>query len=439
MAIAFRSTSTGSSTNSTTSTISLPAGTTTGDVTVMFAQQASPATGASGAVPTMTAPSGWTVLNAVNGVIVCWRAYQAGDPSTGITFTSSLTNWWESLAVTYSGCDTTAPIDASCACWAQTANTVSATKFGFYRAPSILPNFNADVLLTLASNGGSSGGTITPPGGVTQRANTSVGPALNVCEKVLTDGSPTGDFDATGFASANDSHFGMSIALKTAGATAATLAAPRPTFGALWNYDNNAASFTVPLDHLGVQNGDLVLLFTSGLSSVSLLSGWTQLAGSVQGARIFYRTWSIGDSTTPAFTVTGGNYVSADAVVLRKAGASAINPTIDTSGINSATGTVSTPSLTPAAAAEMLLAYFGTRVANAGTWSGVTAGLNNIDINTVGPCLRLSSLTPSGNPTIAYSATFSLGGTIDAAAVLVAAASVAAPVTARQYAVSITV
>lgn len=432
MAIAFRANATGASVNAATSTIALPAGTTTGDVTVLFAQQAT-GSAAAGAVPTMTPPAGWTMLVAFNGVIVCWRAWQAGDPATGILFTSNLSGWWLSLAVTYSGCDTAAPIDAACPCFNITGVAVSATFNNIFRAPSICPNFNASVLLTLYSNGGSAGGTIAVPGGTTSRANTAVGPSLLICEKTLTDGTPTGDIDTTRAAN-TDSHFGMSLALKASGAVGATLATARPTFGAIFNSNLSTGPIGFPLDHLNVQNGDLVIAFFSGNgTALTAPGGWTQLT-SVQGAWCFYRRWLTGDSTTPIFSWTGGagTFFAIDGLCLRRAGSGTTNPTIDTSGVNSATVTATTPVLTPSGAAEMLFAYIGTRTAAAGTWSGVTGGLSNIDISTAGPSYRFSSLMPSGSPTTSYSATFSVGGTaVDALAVLVGSAAAVVTTTAQ--------
>lgn len=417
MAIAFRSTTTGASNTSTTSTISLPAGTTTGDVTVLFCQQAT-AAGGGGAVPAMTAPAGWTVLVASNGVIVCWRAYQSGDPTSGITMTSSLANWWQSLAVTYSGCDTTSPIDASCSCFNISG---SATNNNIYRAPSICPNFNASVLLLLYSRGASSASTIALPGGTTGRANTATGPAMRICEMTLTDGTPTGDIDTTQ-SPTTDSHFGMSLALKTSGASGAVLAPARPTFAGIWNFNRNGSPIAFQLDHLNVQDQDLTIAFLSGAgTAITAPSGWTQLSTQL-GATAFARTWSTGDPTTPSFTWTGAVFEAIDGIVLRRTGSGAVNPIVDASGANSGGTTVAVPALTPTTTVDMLLTYFGTRQSGAGTWSGVTGGLSDIDINATGPCVRLSSLMPAPNPTTAYSATFTAA--TDAVAVLVRAAPV---------------
>lgn len=360
------------------------------------------------------------MLVAASTIVVCWRAYQAGDATTGLTFTSTLGNWWESCGVTYSGCDTTTPIDAASFCFGLSAGL--ATQNNLFRAPSILPNFNSDTLLVLYANGESAGRTIAVPGGTTSRANVTTGPTLRIADKTLTDGTPTGDIDTTCVAN-TATHFGMSIALKTAGASGATLATARPTFGAIFNTEQNASSFVVHLDFLAVQNGDLVVVFTCGPSTTLPLAGWTQLT-SVQGANIFYRTWSTGDTMTPTFSVSPSGYVAVDAVALRRAGSGTWNPAIDTSGVNSATSTAAVPALTPAGLAELLLTYFGSRISGSASWSGVTGGLSDLDINSAGPCLRFSSLMPSGSPTTAYSATLSGGNAVDAAAVLIGGAPV---------------
>jgi hypothetical protein len=405
VAIAFRSTSTGSSANATTSTIALPSGTTTGDVTLLFAQQATSTAQGLNTLPTMTAPSGWTVLVAAAGVIVCWRAYQGGDPATGITFTSNQTNWWESLAVTYSGCDTTAPIDASCTCMVISGTT--GTSYNLFRAPSIQPNFNASVLLALYARAQSAGATIALPAGMTARANTAVGPPLRICEKTLTDGTPTGDIDTT-CSTTQYPQFGMSIALKTSGASAATPAAPRPTVAGLFNIIQNIATLALPIDHMLVQDSDLLVLLTCGVGSAQTLSGWTQVAA-LQGANVFTKTWHTGDSGTPTFSITAGitSWVAADLIILRKQGVSTFNVVADTTGTGSGASSATAPSITPATAVDLLLVYFGGHASGAGSWSGVTAGLSDININAVGPSSRLSRLAPSPSPSGAFSATLS--------------------------------
>jgi hypothetical protein len=417
MAIAFRSTSTGPNSNATTTAIALPAGTTTGDVTVLLAQQAS-----SGA--TMTVPAGWTALCAGNGVIVCYRVYQAGDPTSGITSTSSAAAFWESLAVTYSGCDTTTPVDASSFCYNIPTTALTGNR---YRAPSICPNFNNAMLMGLYSRNTTASAAITLPAGLTSRATTSSGPAALIGEKALTDGTPTGDLDATCTTDTNV-QFGMSLVLKAAGAAAATLAAPRPTFGGFYKLQTNTATVTLPLNLLNVQNGDLVAALSCGPSTLQPLAGWTQL-GSVQGATVFARTWSTGDTQSPVFTVSGGQFFNLDVVILRRAGIATANVTLDGSGVASGTGTVATPSLTPAGATDLLLTYFGTRIVASGTWSAITAGLSDLDIITSGPCSRFSSLLPAATPSGAFSATLTPSAAVDAFAGLfrVAVAATAGP------------
>jgi len=410
VAISVRATSTGASANATTGTISLPAGTTTGDVTFIAYFQTMTNYN-TGTVPTMTPPTGWTVLYNFGSSVVCYRAFQGGDPSTGITCTSTATNWWESVAITYSGADTTTPID----CFA--ANPRFAGSGGTFailpllcRAPSLNPNYNNSRLLCIFSEGGSAGTTIALPSGLTAQVNTAVGPALRMADKVLTDGTPTGTFDATVTGAKANLFFGMSIVVKASGAAAATLASAQPTVCGFCNDELNTSTVTLLLDRLNVQNNDLVVFAASGPDTVtSPPSGYTQQSSQL-GAIIYTHPWLTGDTTAPVFTFSAGSFKAWAVALIRQTGVGSGGVNQDQIAVTTATATsnptTTTTTQTPAGANDLLLVVFGSSTTIAGTWSAVTAGLTDEVINPSGPGLRFGWVLPAASPTGTFSATW---------------------------------
>jgi hypothetical protein len=421
MAIVFRAGSAGPNNNATSTTISLPTGTTTGDVTIAaFIQAQTAYTTALSLAP----PSGWNVLVNMGGVLVCWRAWQSGDP-TSITANSSASLWWESLCVSYSGLDTAAPIDASSGHYAFSQAGAGTIQSSRYRAPSLNPRFNGSCLLSIFGVGSTSGATLGLPAGMTARAITSSGPSLRMCDKSLTDGTPTGNLLSSG-PSNYCLHFGAQIALKAAGATAATLADPAPVLAGMVNCTNNVNAYTLPLDLLNVQDGDMVLFFAANASgSVSSAPVGYTSQSNISSAVMYSRVWKTGDATSPVFTFSDTNYRNMDVWLMRKTGASALPLSVDQVAVNTTTAsaavTSATPSLTPAVANEILIALFGVAGSpGPGSWSAVTAGLTDEDVDSNGPGIRLG-WAAAASPTGAFSATWSRAGnnTLSALAALI--------------------
>lgn len=407
MAIALRAAAVGPSVQATSTTINLPTGTTTGDVTIVAAVQ----TGAN----TITPPSGWTAILNIPGIAIYWRAFQAGDPSS-ITFASPAANWWESTIISYSGCDTTAPIDgfASCVFYNGNGNQPAST---LYRAPSVNPNFAADQLVCIyAHDNLQAGGTITLPSGLTSRASSSAGPSVCMADKALTDGTPTGNQNATWDAMTAVRQFGAQIALKAAGASPTTVAAPSVGIAGLLVF-SALGSITIPLSQLSPQQGDLVVVGTASNLAVTPPSGYT-LAQSAGGAALYTHVFNAGDSTSPLFTIGGGGDINAAVFLLRKIGTGTAAPALDNSGVNTATATVSTPSLTPSGSGEMLICFYGNASTLAGSWTATPAGLTNDISSGWGPCLLMGWTKPAANPTGAFSATNSVSATVGAIAAL---------------------
>src|SRR6267142_3808390 len=401
MAIAFVASSIGNNNNSTTTSITLPTGfNSAGNVTIVSFVQAFNA----GSQPIFTAPAGWTVLLSSGGALVVYRVWQSGDASS-ITGTSNTSQWWISTADTYSGCNTTTPIDNfSSAIYALRDSTT------FYRSPQLNPNYSNSMLIAGFTNTSSSGGSWSgPPSGFTARGNSGSGPMVWTGEKALTDGTATSDQTITGRNDANV-HVGYQIALRQAGATAATPANPYPYIAGLQSAGAaSITSFTGALDQLNVQNNDMVVFVFTGPGSWSTPSGYTKQINTT-GAQTYTHLWLTGDSTAPNFT-SAAAYTGVGIYLVRSMGVSAgyVAVSVDsvtgnsTSGTSPVTGTTS--SVTPAGANELLLCLFGVSVSGGTvTWSAISGGLTQ-EINSSAVLLVTGHVLPAASPTGTFSAT----------------------------------
>lgn len=413
MAITVRATSAGPNSNSTTTSISLPSGTTTGDVTVIGYVHTNIAT-----TTTLTGPAGWTVLFADAHNLICWRAFQSGDATTGIAAVSDSSNWWESLAVTYTGLDTTNPVDAFNFFTNVSANPNGAPTNNLYRAPTLNPNYAGSRLLCIFAENGSSGGTLALPSGLTAQVATGNGPLMRMADKALTDGTPTGDFNSSIGSAGTNVHFGAQIALKASGAAATTVAAAYPRIAGIKNFDLSTNSQALDLLQLNVQDGDLVVFFcangatTAGTVS-SPPSGYTAQTNTLS-ACVYTHLWSTGDTKTPTFGFSGTTgFRNMLVLLIRKVGVSASGVSVDLCDVARVTGSsplsVTSNSITPATAYDLLIEYIaggGGGATPSGTWSALSnTGLTDEDVMSAGPCSRLSWLQPASNPTGTFAAT----------------------------------
>lgn len=404
-AIAFVASSVGPNNNGTGSgNLTLPTGfNSAGNITVaVFVFPSNPADTV--AQPTVTPPSGWTVLLNSGGALVVYRLWQSGDASS-ISASSTASGWWESVADTYSGVDATTPID-NFASFAHTSNA----NFAIYRAPQLNPNFNNSMLLIGFTNNTSSGnGWSSPPAGFTARANTAPGPNVWTGEKSLTGGTATGDQTITGGANTL-SHASFQLALKSSGASAATLATAYPYIAGVRDTGGSTFStFTLSIDHLNVQNNDMVVFVVTGPGTWSGPGGYTKQITAL-GAQVFTHLWLTGDSVSPTFT-SSGLYTGFGAYIVRSMGVSAgyTSVTVDQIVGAAATGTSpqtgTTSSLTPTGASELLLCFFGPSVSGGTvTWSAISGGLTQ-EINSSGLMLVTGHVLPAATPTGTFSAT----------------------------------
>ena len=394
MAIALRATAIGPSVNASSTTITLPTGTVTNDVTIIGVLQANTLVGA------LTIPAGWTaIVNTPNSSsAIFYRVFQPGDPSS-ISVTSTVSNWFESCAISYSGCDTTTPIDASNSCWYEVGNAGGSNFTGtvpdnICLAPSVNPNFQNSQLVLIALDPYISGFTMTAPGGFVRQVFTGTGPNVMIADKALTTGANTGDFEVTAHATASGAttaiaaHFGCQIALKASGASAATLAAALPTFASIFaNSAGASGTITVPVNN--VSNGDLVTVWISTQTGLSATPSGYSLVGGNTGALLYTHTWLTSDPTSVSFTANS-NFATFVVAVLHKTGVSTNSVTLDVSGNATGAGSVSVSSLISSTTVDLAVFFSGTRTATSGTITGLSPSMNYDLEATEGP------LTPWG-------------------------------------------
>lgn len=189
--------------------INVPAGTVVGDV-MIAAIATTPSS-----VP-ITAPAGWTLIRAVtqttttsNRVSTYYRVATAGEPAS-YTWTLSTTHAGAAGGiVSYSGVDTSNPVDVSAG--AATASSLS------HAAPSITPTVAGDMLVTVHAYASAS--SWTPPAGMTERVDmasrsaNNAGVTLEMNDLPLATTAATGTKTATAASNA-DTGGTVSIALR---------------------------------------------------------------------------------------------------------------------------------------------------------------------------------------------------------------------------------
>lgn len=376
--------------------VAIPSGTSTGDVTLISSVCAQETT--SVAAPLATVPAGWTAVINVPGFILCYRAYQAGDP-TSVSITWGSTHWKTTGALTYSGCDTANPIDGS-------TYFVSADMWGSHpvmRAPSLAPRYASGRLVCTYAMGNPNGGvTITLPSGLTSRSSSVNRNSFTMADKANgATNDPTGDQQATISTNSARLVYACQVLLKANGASSLTQAD---------NFINTAVAYqqamgvgpsvsVFSLAALGVKPGDLLLLvIASSAATITPPSGWTTLHSSSDGL-LCYRLATAGDNDTPTITISSASNINYGLVALRPAYAfPSGNISVDDSGQNTAASstTVSTPSLTPNSAADFL-ALFAASKSGAATWT-LSAGATRDLINGNAVSTNFGWKQPSDNP-----------------------------------------
>jgi hypothetical protein len=412
MAIALRAANAGGLSAGTTASVPLPAGTTIGDVTVVLVNQQS----AGGGFSDITVPSGWWVLASTLGAILCWRVFQSGDPSS-VTFSTGVSGaTWGYAGTSYSGCDTSSPIDTLAACVLAVSGG-GASVADNYRAPSLNPNYMGSQLVVFYSSAYyGSGGTPTLPGGLTQQALDPSGALLVIGDKALTDGTATGDLSLGPWGVQSGPQFGAQVALKASGASAAVVAPPRPYISGVLQGGTGSGSPITPQLPIQPNVGDLIFLaITQDTGAPTPPTGYTLLIS--ETFYLYYHTYVYGDTVAPSWTPSGASTVYEYVVV---SGMGGVAPLIGQHSSIYGSPPQSAPSLTPATADDLLLCFFGDYNNYPQSFSSYPSLTFDADNSNPGgaPSLNAGWAWPASNPSGAQSMGFS-GANLEAMAVLI--------------------
>jgi hypothetical protein len=408
-----RSTSTGPNSYSTSTTTSLPSGTTTGDFTILCVVQNS----SSGVI---SPPSGWTAIINVPGFMICYRMWQSGDP-TSVTTTSTAGAWFGSVMATYEGVDASTPIDVANFCTGSV-----------YKAPNCNPQYQGGMSILSYAQPGTSGGAGAPtaPSGYTQETYVGYGPNIGLWDKSISGAPATGNQIVSW---SQNPCPAIQVVLKASGASAASpRAAPQTTFagfdGTTTQIFGGGPTISYDLTKYNVQDGDLVIFgFFTGLT-ITTLATFSVLQASGGNGAVYYRTWHSGDATSLTWTFNTGGWVGWTLLILRNAeaaGGHGINPVIDTSDLASASSaTVVASGLVPANTDEMLLCIFGSSTNSSTTWTTPPSGLTADFNDTAGPVIWIGDTYPAANPSGSQTMVASTSRTLLAIPILISPSTI---------------
>ncbi|WP_233343624.1 hypothetical protein [Burkholderia cepacia] len=374
---------------------------------------------------TVTVPSGWTNIYNAGSFCVCYRFLQAGDTGPSIVTSSGV--GWGAMITTFTGVDTTNPIDAKGFCC--TRNGLSTNTM----APPINPGYSDDYLVFAW---GGSGGTsaVSPPSGMTgigSIANLNTEAAVRFAGVQLASGARVGSAYQTPMTTANVAPFNNTtsglIALKTSGSThAVTRPNTNPYLasalnGTIGNSITAGAMISARFEEIAAP-GDVLMAFfdSTGAGAVTPPdSSWKKIGvdlapGSVPaGFYWFVRTSVAGDPQTFSFTNSG----STDTINVNTATVKMMpGGTSGTVGLDNitwtsqvATGTngpvVAAQSFSGAAADELLLTRqaqaSSTSVTFSGSsgWVAVTKTISPNPNSTLGVDYSPTNPTPASSPT----------------------------------------
>ena len=390
MTISVRATSTGPNNLSTSTTINLPTGTTTNDLTVILG-------GHSGG-NAVTVPSGWTAVCNANGMFAIYRVYQGGDPSSLTISASGGSDWWETVAASFIGVDTTTPIDTSNSFFLN----MGIGPQGTWRAPSVAPNFNNSLLLACFVDGTSLGGSITGPGGSYSTViGNGGGPSVLITSQQLSSAAQTGDCTGS-IGHTNQPKMGVQIALHASGDSSATPASPIITWGGLTTAQNSSTGFTVGLSTIGPLQNDLVCVCVASQGTASI-SGYTTQGGG-NDVYLFTHPFTTGDPDPTVSLGTAGFYIFGAFLLRSTNGALATIDQTNTQGGSGSPSSATLSTLTPATASEYLVAFWGDSDTVSGTFTpdGSLTTQAQIDNN---PSILIMDTQPASNPTGTFTST----------------------------------
>lgn len=403
--ITLRGTSRGPNTNVNSWSLSLPTGTTVGDLTLVSIGQAQSGSTA----PVFTFPSGWTVLYNFNGAAVIYRVFQSGDPSS-ITISSTLATAQLSMAASYYNVDQTNPIDV----WGYAVNPQDLLVYTRGRGPSVNPNYANDrvVVLTIDPYTTNAGSISSVSNGLTTQVSTGVGGAPNmvIADKALTSAANTQNFDvvwSSGHGTASLlAHHAITVALKTISAVAVTPATPTvDTAGSTRAlYMGAISSLRIQLLNFQPKAGDLLIAgFACNAVPTTVPAGFTLIQSSANGCAYQY-TATGRETVNPTFGWSSSLQVVQHTTLYRGVG-SALAVGIDTSSIATATAASWTnAALTPTATTNEALHAEAWSTGDAGTQT-IPSTVNAYAASSNPPSLGMFYMQPSTNPSGTYTVT----------------------------------
>lgn len=307
----------------------------------------------------ITAPAGWTRLvddyvGFVGGAVF-YRVSGGSEPGT---YNWSFPNAQRGNAIVtrISGVDTSDPIDAWTAS-ASNGNTTSPV------CPTAIAFESNDLLVCGAVGGWGMGASFTPPGSVTERADTTnaaggdQGSCMCMGTEVLSASGATGT--RTWTCSAGLNQFNYTILIRASGATARNRG--KYLSHVLTRKDTASTSAVLNMP-TGVASGDLLLACIGGGQSQTFTppAGWTLIQTNSQDravGAVYQRT--AGASEPSTYTWTFGTSHPWTGVIIRCDG-SAGTPAIDASGTNGNPGNTTSfvaPSVTTTLTNDTLFTF----------------------------------------------------------------------------------
>ncbi len=356
-AVSFHATTAGANQNGGAVTTNLPT-VSNNDVVLFLLASATMATTNN---PPWTTPSGWSTAYNVAGFAVFYKIWLTGDPTTvGSSQQNGASSWIVSQTISYSGVDTTTPLDGVNGTVCNFIHGTPGTKH--CTAPSLSPSWDNDMLIGAWFSAFASGNASTLPVSLTSRFNKNDGPTIVLGDLLLATAANTGTLNTT-FIS-NVPLGGVQILLKAASGGNAATPVYQPTLG------GEAIDLGAFQDFLNIypQDGDLLVLgiYHSGTSVT--VSGYSQVYRTTELA-LFTKQFNSGDATT--FTVSSASaQASISAFLIRNVHSTTQHATVDTSNTTTAssTTTISPPSLSLAGSNDFLIAFYTTP--NSGfTWT----------------------------------------------------------------------
>jgi len=342
-----------------------PSGTVAGDVMI-----ASIAFGLD--TPTITAPAGWTLIRRItssskttgyDSMAIFWRAADASDASvSSYTFTiSNANNGWVGAIQSFSGVDTTNPIDVE---------NGQITANGLTHATPSVTTTGANRLLVTTHMIYQGNVTWTPPAGMAEtldfHTGRSLGPSVETSNVLQATAGATGTKTAT--ASGAGTYGGLTHILALRGASgggSSTLTITKPA---------GVAQEDVLIASIAVGPNTVTITPPAGWGLVRRMDN---TSGTTNSLAVYNKLAGAAEPASYDWTFSAGNTGAAGGIQAF----SGADPTIEVeNGQNTASGTSSaTPSVSTALVNTMIITSHG--IGSASTWTPPAGMAETVDAN----------------------------------------------------------